>query len=283
MFSAIQRIYGSSVFDSDDSAVPTPAAPPSQPAPDHLEFIGIDSSECENLISAVSRQALAVDRQTADQWMADFAGSCFTKGALRWLDGLDEGTKSSWRALRKAMLSRYRPLFHGKSGEEAEEFLRTIHDRAINANQVGQSQWYCQIFGSSLAGEPLRWYASQSQAVQNNWQRLQRASLARYVRGETSLGPANVPLANFPFQRGRVLVVIPSKPLICYASRSFDGELTMNLTQNLAEFLIVEYNPSFFGRQSLRIPDGQIMGSDVLAIECLSEPTDDHRYATPYP
>lgn len=154
----------------------------SQCEPAQLEFCGRDAEECERFINAVTRQALAAGKQRDDQWSADFAASCFIGGALRWWDGLDERTQSSWRLLRKAMLSRYRPLFYGRSGEEAEEFVHMVQERALDAGKQQDNEWIAAFISSCFVSNALRWYSSLDSDLQDDWKRLRLAILARFPR-----------------------------------------------------------------------------------------------------
>lgn len=77
------------------------------PVDSDLEFRGVDAAECEAFIRAVTAHALSEENQHDDQWMADFASSCFTQAGLRWWDGLDEKDQRSWKLLRRAMLSTF--------------------------------------------------------------------------------------------------------------------------------------------------------------------------------
>lgn len=57
-----------------------------------------------------------------------------------------------------------------------------VHDRAIDGNTIGSNEWYSSFFGSSLAGDALRWYALLDLDVQKDWNRLQQAVFTRYAR-----------------------------------------------------------------------------------------------------
>ncbi|KAG8967567.1 hypothetical protein FRC05_002000 [Tulasnella sp. 425] len=264
MFSIFRAVYG----EPAEEAVET----------EHLEFLGRDAAECETFINAVSRRALAEGKQRDDQWIAEFAASCFTQGALRWCDGLDEQTQCSWKLLRKAMLSRYRPIFYGRSGEEAEEFVRMVHDRAIDANMVRSDGWYTSFFGSSLAGDALRWYASLELEVQKDWNRLQQAVFARYppqssVPASLDTIPVPAPAAAAPppattvRRRARIRVVSEGSHNT-YVSKKFNRGGFVAHTDDPSCFLQVEYIPSFItGTQALYIPDNQIEGCDLFGIK----------------
>ncbi|KAG8967566.1 hypothetical protein FRC05_001999 [Tulasnella sp. 425] len=242
------------------------ALKPAEPEP--LEFRGRDAEECEKFINAVSRQALAVGKQRDDRWTADFAASCFTHGALRWWDGLDEQTQCSWKLLRKAMLARYRPLFHGRGGEEAEEFVHMIHERALDVGKQQDNEWIAAFVASSFVGDALRWYVSLDPGVQNDWKRLRQAILTQYPRGGAGIAsfitiptpaPAALPAPPAPpmviRQRGRIRVVSAARSNPYYVSKIPDGAGFVILTENISEILQVEYNPSSRDKQTLHIPN----------------------------
>ncbi|KAG8944042.1 hypothetical protein FRC04_002237 [Tulasnella sp. 424] len=150
--------------------------------PGQLEFRGEDATECELFINAVSRHALSIGKQRDDQWVADFASSCFTHDALRWWNHLDDATQGSWRSLRNAMLLRYRPSFHGRSGEEAEKFVRMVRERAFDEGKQNDNDRIIGFISTCFVGDALRWHALLESHVQNDWTRLQAALLAQYPR-----------------------------------------------------------------------------------------------------
>ncbi|KIO27387.1 hypothetical protein M407DRAFT_191060 [Tulasnella calospora MUT 4182] len=87
------------------------------------------------------------------------------------------------------MLSKYRPLFRGGSGEEAETFIRAVLDKAIDEGKRKDNEWIVMYAESCLAGEALRWYAHLDSDTQENWKKLQQALLVQYPRAGTD-GPA---------------------------------------------------------------------------------------------
>ncbi|KAG9031770.1 hypothetical protein FS837_002891 [Tulasnella sp. UAMH 9824] len=238
---------------------------PNSGKPTHLEFRGRDAEECERFINAVARQALAAGKQRDDQWPADFAASCFVGGALRWWDGLDERTQSSWRLLRKTMLSRYRPLFHGRSGEEAEEFVHIVQERALDVGKQQDNEWIAAFISSCFVGNALRWYSSLDSDVQDDWKRLRQAILTRFPREDpgapsvsiiptpASAGPP-APVRMGP-RRGRIRVLCAPSSTIFYISKKLDASGYVVLTADPSEALHVVYNPSSRERQALHIPD----------------------------
>lgn len=102
--------------------------------------------------------------------------------ALRWWSALDEDVQGSWKLLRRAMLSKYRPVFCGGSGEEAERFIRTVRDKAIDEGKRKDNGWLVEYAESCLAGEALRWYTYPDSDIQENWRELQQALLFQYPR-----------------------------------------------------------------------------------------------------
>lgn len=72
-----------------------------------LFFDGSDPRECDKFIASVRKLAIAESKQRDDEWMADFAGSCFVGKALRWYESLDDEVQCSWKQLRRALLAQY--------------------------------------------------------------------------------------------------------------------------------------------------------------------------------
>lgn len=160
-----------------------PASPntPTGPQPTlRLEFRGHDATECEDFINAVQRYTLSQGKQADDRWMAQFAASCFTRDALRWWTGLEEDVQWSWKLLRKAMLGRYRPLFQGISGEEAEYFVHMVTERALDEGKYDDARWTAAFASACLVGDALRWWASLPLNVRKDWDLLQQAILLRF-------------------------------------------------------------------------------------------------------
>lgn len=159
-----------------------PLLTPSLSEPGLPVFRGEDATECEAFLNAVARQALSLGKQRDDQWVADFAASCFTHNALRWLNSLDDETQRSWKLLRNAMLSRYRHLFRGRDGEEAEQFVRMVRERALDEGKLKDNDWLVTFASTCFVGDALRWHASLEPSVQTDWIKLQKALLAQYPR-----------------------------------------------------------------------------------------------------
>ncbi|KAG8907427.1 hypothetical protein FRC01_007688 [Tulasnella sp. 417] len=162
------------------------------------------------------------------------------------------------------MLSRYQPLFHGRSGEEAEEFVHMVHQRALDVGKQQDNEWIAAFVSSCFVGGALRWYASLDLDVQDDWKRLRQAILARYPREDSesasvstipTSAPAAPPAAMMLRQRGRIRVVCPTESATYYISRIPNAFGFVVLTDNPSEFLQVEYNPSSNERQALLIPD----------------------------
>ncbi|KAG8896508.1 hypothetical protein FRC00_005838 [Tulasnella sp. 408] len=126
------------------------------------------------------------------------------KDAIRWWISLEENVQRSWKLVRKEMLSAYPPMFHGKRGEEAEEFVRMIHRRTGDARRQGDAKWINELVQRCLAGEALRWYATLESKVRDNWKLLRRAMMARWpTRDEKEIATlksssAGAPIPNWP-------------------------------------------------------------------------------------
>lgn len=74
---------------------------------DHPVFKGIDGVEAEEWVCAIRQKALSLRRQRDNDWIADFASTCFVGDALRWYEDLDEDTQRDWRKLRLALLAQW--------------------------------------------------------------------------------------------------------------------------------------------------------------------------------
>lgn len=74
---------------------------------DHPIFHGIDGVEAEEWVCAVRQKALSLRRQRDNDWIADFASTCFVGDALRWYEDLDESVQKDWRKLRLALLAQW--------------------------------------------------------------------------------------------------------------------------------------------------------------------------------
>ncbi|KAG8941868.1 hypothetical protein FRC04_004045 [Tulasnella sp. 424] len=74
---------------------------------DHPIFHGIDGVEAEEWVCAIRQKALSLQKQRDNDWIADFASTCFVGDALRWYEDLDEDVQRDWRKLRLALLTQW--------------------------------------------------------------------------------------------------------------------------------------------------------------------------------
>lgn len=74
---------------------------------DHPIFHGVDGVEAEEWVCAVRQKALSLQKQRDNDWIADFASTCFVGDALRWYEDLDENVQRDWRKLRLALLTQW--------------------------------------------------------------------------------------------------------------------------------------------------------------------------------
>ncbi|KAG9036637.1 hypothetical protein FS837_001640 [Tulasnella sp. UAMH 9824] len=148
--------------------------------PDYLEFRGKDLEECEQFIAAVNKQARAQGKFRDDQWIADLVGASMAGDALIWWSSLDDQTQESWKLLRKAMLSRYRLRFVGKSGAEAEDFVDWVRQRALDAGKLNDPRWTAELDSECFSGSVLRWYTALEPGIREDWNSLQQAIFLRY-------------------------------------------------------------------------------------------------------
>ncbi|KIO17216.1 hypothetical protein M407DRAFT_174948 [Tulasnella calospora MUT 4182] len=185
------------------------------------------------------------------------------------------------------MLLRFRPLFYGGSGEEAENFIRAVCDKAIDKEKQEDNKWIAMYASSCLAGEALRWYTSLDSATQEDWKKLQQAVLVQYPRdtpGSTPLNTIPTPAAASAPKasgRGRIRVSSNSCSTPLYLSKYLAGG-RVSASSSLANALEVEWNPGAEGPQMLSIPNSQIPGYDVLGVRWKlnsSKPSDDNYLA----
>ncbi|KIO16579.1 hypothetical protein M407DRAFT_33773 [Tulasnella calospora MUT 4182] len=70
-------------------------------------FMGESAEEAQDFIRAVNQRAYAAGKQKDRAWIAEFAYPFFSRKALVWYDGLDEGTQDDWKLLRSAILAEF--------------------------------------------------------------------------------------------------------------------------------------------------------------------------------
>lgn len=73
------------------------------------DFIGNGrGTECEEFVKAVTQHMFDDDTDEDDRYVARFAATRLSGGALRWYaTELEEDTRKSWILLRKALFERY--------------------------------------------------------------------------------------------------------------------------------------------------------------------------------
>ncbi|KIO28256.1 hypothetical protein M407DRAFT_22470 [Tulasnella calospora MUT 4182] len=247
------------------------------PDSDQLQFRGKDATECKSFIAALLKLAFARGKQRDDQWMAEFAATCMADDALVWWGELDEEVQGSWKLLRQAMRSEYRPMFYGGSGEEAEKFIRAVRDKAVEEGKRKDNEWIVTYVESCLAGEALRWHAHLNSDTQENWKKLQQALLIQYPRDgadgpalnllPTPPAAASLALALKVTRRGRIRVSNSSCSTQHYMSKRLPSHNRICATRSLADALEVEWTTGSDGVQTLSIPGSQIPGYDLLGIK----------------
>ncbi|KIO22809.1 hypothetical protein M407DRAFT_27684 [Tulasnella calospora MUT 4182] len=251
--------------------------------PDHLEFQGKDLKECERFISSINKHAREEGKLRDDQWIADLVAICLTGDALIWWSLLDAETQGSWRLLRQAMISRFRPLFYGKSGSEAEDFVYQIRQRALHMGKLKDPYWTAEFASGCFVGSALRWYASLESGIRDDWGSLQQAIFVQYGRGFEEDSPvaliptpalaAAAPGATGGRRRGRIRISSKDDPKIYYISKVICTDSSNSgrviATAAVSEALEVEFEPlnGVDAPQTLFIPDNQIKGYDALGMK----------------
>lgn len=256
-------------MDSTDSTMDDTCCQPTL----RLEFRGQDATECEDFINAIQRHTLSQGKQADDQWIAQFAASCFTRDALRWWSNLEEQVQWSWKLLRSAMLYRYRPLFRGASGEEAEYFVHMVTERALDEGKYDDARWTAAFASACLVGDALRWSASLPLNVRKDWDLLQQAILLRYPTIPKRLIPTPAAAAPPPVPawksivRGRIIVAVDGDPTCYYISKQFSpGSFTV-ITSYASLALEVEFCSARLEGATLFIPPGQIPNFDTIGMQ----------------
>ncbi|KAG8910408.1 hypothetical protein FRC01_006349, partial [Tulasnella sp. 417] len=62
-----------------------------------------------SFVQSVQRIAFMQNRIKDNEWITEYVSTCFTDSAMVWYLGLDKDTRSSWEALRQALVQRYPP------------------------------------------------------------------------------------------------------------------------------------------------------------------------------
>ncbi|KAG8908679.1 hypothetical protein FRC01_007306, partial [Tulasnella sp. 417] len=242
-----------------------------------LQFRGQDATECEDFIQTISKYAFSQGKQRDDQWIADLAATCMTNDALRWWGALDEEVQGSWKLVRRAMLSKYRPMFQGASGEEAEKFIREVCDKAMDEGKQEDNKWIVTYASSCLAGEALRWYTYLDSETKHDREELQHALLTQYSRGGSyvpalhliptpaaATPAAATPAVTVPFdltgnsnvtqRRGRMRVSNSNCTIPNYLSKRLLSDNRIRSTPYLEDALELEWSTSLEGLPTLSIP-----------------------------
>lgn len=253
-----------------------------------LEFRGRDLEECQQFIAAIIREVHAQGKLWEDEWIADYVAIHLAGDAVIWWSALDEETQRSWRLLRQAMISRYRPIFYGGSSTEAEHFVFQIHQRALNLGKLRDPSWIAAFVSGCFAGSALRWYSLLEPGVRSDWELLRRALFVEYsenIEGASPTSPNNLNTIPTPAsalagpdvtksrRRGRIRVQREKDTESYYLSKACDQHSIqpgrLGATVSLSEALEVEYESLGVGDggQILTIPDNQIPGCDVLGMK----------------
>lgn len=80
------------------------------------------------------------------------------------------------------MISRFtsRPLFYGKSGAEAEDFVYQIRQRALHVGKLNDPSWTAEFASGCFVGSALRWYTTLESGIREDWDSLQQAIFVQY-------------------------------------------------------------------------------------------------------
>ncbi|KIO17460.1 hypothetical protein M407DRAFT_32867 [Tulasnella calospora MUT 4182] len=209
--------------------------------------------------------------------MADSAVARMADDALVWWNKLPEEIQGSWKLLSRAMLLKYRPMFYGGGGEEAEKFICAVREIAIDEGKGKDNEWIVTYAESCFAGEGLRWYTYLDSDTKNSWEKLQQALLTQYPRGGTAglalnlvpSAPAAASFAPAPkaTRRGRIMISSSSNSTTHYLSKRLGSDNRVCPTSSIADALELEWSIAPDGLETLSIPGSQITGYDLLGIK----------------
>ncbi|KAG8915294.1 hypothetical protein FRC01_003718, partial [Tulasnella sp. 417] len=153
------------------------------------------------------------------------------------------------------MISRFRPQFYGKSGDEAEDFVHQVRQRALHVGKLNDPYWTAEFASGCFVGSALRWYTSLESGVRDNWGSLQQAIFAQYSRGfeedsllatiPTPALAAAAPDATSGRRRGRIRISREDDSRVYYLSKVLSGDTNqagrVMVATTVVEALEVEY------------------------------------------
>ncbi|KAG8976843.1 hypothetical protein FRB90_009022, partial [Tulasnella sp. 427] len=74
-------------------------------------------------------------------------------------------------------------FFKGDNPEECEVFVGTLRRAGLAQEKLRDNDWMAGLASSYLTGDALYWFEGLEQSVQNDWNQLRPALLARFGRG----------------------------------------------------------------------------------------------------
>lgn len=90
------------------------------------------------------------------------------------------------------------PLFRGTGDEEeCDEFVRSIRQKALEAERPDDAKWMAGLASTLLADRALKWHTKLPPEVQYDWTELEKALLKKFGADSpdeettTTSGPAN--------------------------------------------------------------------------------------------
>ncbi|KIO24325.1 hypothetical protein M407DRAFT_244489 [Tulasnella calospora MUT 4182] len=159
-------------------------------------------------------------------------------------------------------------IFHGRSSEEAETFIRQVNLLAFKANRMRDKRWTADFAATAFAGDALRKFRRLPSEVRGDWDKLQEALLNEYSPASAPPGAAAAPPAygtSIPtpaagpnqfsnpyasFSRsgtftGRIKFSTASGSISGYLSRYLDRSTgLLVITQNPSQALQLRWSPS---------------------------------------
>lgn len=93
-----------------------------------ITFSGSADDSPSGFVRSVQRIGFQQGKARDDEWMADYASTCFQGDALYWYCGLPGDIQGSWKELRSSFLKQYLPVVKGpgrNSNEDPTKPLRT--------------------------------------------------------------------------------------------------------------------------------------------------------------
>jgi len=126
-----------------------------------------------------------------------------------------------------------RLVFRGVDGQECEDFILAVQERAFSEGKQRDGQWVADFASARFTGDALRWFATLDDDAQDNWKQLRKALLLRYPKVDSGDAPRSAISSTIPTPAAAPPTATestngpPSKPTLTgrLKFRSEDGKL----------------------------------------------------------